>query len=212
MNKKRLPKAVTKTADEMRKAGADEAASKTEAVSLAPRLTDAKQRQAEANAIVERYANFSALGGVIPVPLINVAGVTVIILRMVKKLCRLYGVPYEQGRARALVVGVAGGAVPTTASAVTTSTLVYFIPGVNLLGLASFVRHRIRMRPCYRTALRRAFRNGRFFDGLPCHRSAVQPPQGVHDNCRYAGAELIGSYLSSSVRSDFLAASRSNSC
>ena len=136
MNKKRLPKAVTKTADEMRKAGADEAASKTEAVSLAPRLTDAKQRQAEANAIVERYANFSALGGVIPVPLINVAGVTVIILRMVKKLCRLYGVPYEQGRARALAVGVAGGAVPTTASAVTTSTLVYFIPGVNLLGLA----------------------------------------------------------------------------
>ena len=138
MNKKRLPKAVTKTADEMRKAGADEAASKSEAVSLAPRLTehDPKQRQSQANAIVERYANFSALGGVIPVPLINVAGVTVIILRMVKKLCRLYGVPYEQGRARALVVGLAGGAVPTTASAVTTSTLVYFIPGVNLLGLA----------------------------------------------------------------------------
>ena len=139
MNKKKLPKAVTKTADEMRKAGADEAALKNRTgARLAPRLVghDAKQRQSQANAIVERYANFSALGGVIPVPLINVAGVTVIILRMVKKLCQLYGVPYEQGRARALVVGVAGGAVPTTASAVTTSTLVYFIPGVNLLGLA----------------------------------------------------------------------------
>ena len=130
MNKKKLPKAVTKTADEMRKAGADEAASKNEMGALAPRLVghDAKQRQSQANAIVERYANFSALGGIIPVPLINVAGVTVIILRMVKKLCQLYGVPYEQGRARALVVGLAGGAVPTTASAVTTSTLVYFIP------------------------------------------------------------------------------------
>jgi uncharacterized protein (DUF697 family) len=137
MNMKRLPKAVTKTADEMRKAGIDEAASKIEAVSLGPRLTkgDARRRS-QANAIVERYANFSALGGVIPVPLLNVAGVTVIILRMVKKLCQLYGVPYEQGRARALIVGLAGGAVPTTASAVTTSTLVYFIPGVNLLGLA----------------------------------------------------------------------------
>ena len=138
MNKKRLPKAVTKTADEMRKVGADKAASKTEAGSPGLRLIerDARQRQSQANAIVERYANFSALGGVIPVPLINVAGVTVIILRMVKKLCQLYGVPYEQGRARALIVGLAGGAVPTTASAVTTSTLVYFIPGVNLLGLA----------------------------------------------------------------------------
>jgi uncharacterized protein (DUF697 family) len=76
------------------------------------------------------------LGGVIPVPLVNVASVTVIILRMVRKLCQLYGVPYEQGRARALVVGLAGGAVPTTASAVTTSTLIYFVPGVNLLGMA----------------------------------------------------------------------------
>jgi uncharacterized protein (DUF697 family) len=138
MNKKKLPKAVTKTADEMRKAGADQAVSKIEAVSLAPQSAerDATQRRLQANAIVERHANISALGGVIPVPLVNVASVTVIILRMVKKLCQLYGVPYEQGRARALVVGLAGGAVPTTASAVTTSTLMYFVPGVNLLGLA----------------------------------------------------------------------------
>jgi uncharacterized protein (DUF697 family) len=138
MNKKKLPKAVTKTADEMRKTGADQAVSKIEVVSLAPQPAgrDATHRQLQANAIVERHANISALGGVIPVPLVNVASVTVIILRMVKKLCQLYGVPYEQGRARALVVGLAGGAVPTTASAVTTSTLIYFVPGVNLLGLA----------------------------------------------------------------------------
>jgi uncharacterized protein (DUF697 family) len=138
MNKKKLPKAVTKTADEMRKAGADQSVSKIEAISLAPQPAErgATHRQLQANAIVERHANISALGGVIPVPLVNVASVTVVILRMVKKLCQLYGVPYEQGRARALIVGLAGGAVPTTASAVTTSTLMYFVPGVNLLGLA----------------------------------------------------------------------------
>jgi uncharacterized protein (DUF697 family) len=148
MNKKKLPKAVTQTADDMRKAGAtDQMSPTTETGSyvrvdtpraLAPQSAefDAAQRRSRANAIVERYANLSALGGVIPLPLINVASVTVIILRMVKLLCKLYGVPYEHGRTRALIVGLAGGAVPTTASAVTTSTLIYFVPGANLLGLA----------------------------------------------------------------------------
>lgn len=141
MNKKKLPKAVTRTADDMRQSGTpDAAAPKVSAVSAtpAPALDDsaARQRRLQANAIVERYSNFSVLGGAIPIPLLNVAGVTALILRMVKKLCDHYGVPFEKGRARALVVGLAGGAVPTTASAVTASTLVYFIPGANMVGLA----------------------------------------------------------------------------
>ena len=168
MNKKKLPRAVTQTADEMRKAGATtsispagEAGSNVAAdgrnatapkkrtklpeiidpaqeLATGPRpaASGDRQRLSQASAIVERYANLAAIGGIIPLPLINVAGVTVIILRMVKRLCELYGVPYEHGRARALVVSLAAGAVPTTAATVTSSTLVYFIPGVNLLGLA----------------------------------------------------------------------------
>lgn len=151
MNKRKLPKAVTQTADDMRKAGAvagaeakppARGAQQRETSDIGPdhviatTQIDATQRRSRANAIVERYANFSILGGAIPLPLVNVAGVTVIILRMVKQLCDLYGVAFEGGRARALVVGLAAGAIPTTASAVTTSTLVYFVPGVNLLGLA----------------------------------------------------------------------------
>jgi uncharacterized protein (DUF697 family) len=137
MNKKKFPKAVTQTADDIRKAGATE----MPAVDVSDRVpkpseTGMTRRTSRANAIVERYANFSVLGGAIPLPLVNVASVTVIILRMVKLLCDLYGVPYQSGRARALIVGLAGGAIPTTASAVTTSTLVYFVPGVNLVGLA----------------------------------------------------------------------------
>ena len=138
--KKKLPKAVTQTAADMRRAGAVEditpRVSTKRAVATKSNGHDLPDRHSRANAIVERHANFSALGGVIPVPLINVASVTVIIVRMVKHLCQLYDVPYEKGRARALVVGLAGGAVPSTASAVTASTLIYFVPGANLLGLA----------------------------------------------------------------------------
>ncbi len=161
-SRRKLPRAVTRTAQDMRESGPERDTTAVAAVasngfdtapqsarstpdvvgaSIAiPRRSIPKgeqiARHSKANAIVERYSNVSALGGVIPVPLLNVAGVTTIIVRMVKQLCKLYGVPYEPGRARALVVGVAGGAVPTTASTIATSTLIFFVPGVNLLGLA----------------------------------------------------------------------------
>ena len=69
-------------------------------------------------------------------PIVNVAGVTAIILRMVRKLSTLYGVPFERDRARAIVVALAGGTMPTGFAAVTSSTLQYVVPGAALLGLA----------------------------------------------------------------------------
>jgi uncharacterized protein (DUF697 family) len=89
-----------------------------------------------ARAIVERHANLSAIGGVIPLPIVNVASVTAIILRMLKMLSGHYGVPFERDRARKIVVGLTGGVMPTGLAAVTTSTLSYVVPGSNLLGLA----------------------------------------------------------------------------
>lgn len=161
MNKKKLPKAVTRTAEDMRRTGAPDQSAKTSpaevsaqsssskskvetvpmlqpasSTDIMDRSPSASRRMSKANAIVERYSNFSTLGGAIPLPLLNVAGVTIIILKMVKELCKLYGVPFQHGRARAIVVGLAGGAVPTTASTIATSTLVFVIPGVNLVGLA----------------------------------------------------------------------------
>ena len=100
-----------------------------------PRL-NATRRRTLARAIVERHAAYSAVGGLIPVPIANVAGITAVIVRMVKVLSGLYGVPFERDRARAIVIGLMGGTMPTGLAAVTTSTLVNFIPGTNLIGLA----------------------------------------------------------------------------
>jgi uncharacterized protein (DUF697 family) len=101
-----------------------------------PTELNAVRRLARARAIVERHATYSAAGGLIPLPLVNVASVTAIILRMVKRLSALYGVPFERDRARAIVVGLVGGATPTGLAAVTTSTLQYLVPATALIGLA----------------------------------------------------------------------------
>jgi uncharacterized protein (DUF697 family) len=164
-NKKKLPKAIRRTPDDPRQgpsaratdmiqptgaAAAPFSALEGEVVGPAPPSPaagalvqrrapaefNAVRRLSQAQAIVERHATYSAAGGLVPLPIVNVASVTAIILRMVKRLSNLYGVPFERDRARAIVVGLAGGTMPTGLAAVTTSTLHYLLPASALIGLA----------------------------------------------------------------------------
>jgi uncharacterized protein (DUF697 family) len=96
----------------------------------------AARRRSLANSIVERHTIYSGFGGIIPVPVANIASITAVIVRMVKMLSDHYGVPFERDRARAIVVGLMGGAMPTGLAAATTSALVYIIPISGFIGLA----------------------------------------------------------------------------
>ena len=96
----------------------------------------AAKRNALARKIVERHRTFAAVGGLLPLPIITVAGITAINLRMVKQLSDLYGVPFQRDRTRAIIVGLIGGAVPTGLGVTTASTLAFAMPGPALVGLA----------------------------------------------------------------------------
>jgi len=153
VNKKKLPKAIRQSTEDWREgamrevarapdnvevAPATEVPSRSPEGALAPMVTgpDVARRRSLARGIVERHAYYSAAGGIIPVPIANVASVTAVIVRMVKVLSDLYGVPFQRDRARAIVIGLMGGAMPTGLAAVTASTLVNLVPGSNLIGLA----------------------------------------------------------------------------
>ncbi len=73
----------------------------------------AERRLREAFKIVGRHRMLAAVGGLFPMPAVNVVGVTAIILRMVKALGDLYGVPFERDKTRSIVIGLMGGAAPT---------------------------------------------------------------------------------------------------
>jgi uncharacterized protein (DUF697 family) len=98
--------------------------------------TQAVRRWSQARKIVERHRTYAALGGLFPLPIVNIAGVASIVLRMVKQLSDLYGVPFERERTRSLVISLMGGAVPTGLGAATASTLVFIVPGSGFVGLA----------------------------------------------------------------------------
>jgi uncharacterized protein (DUF697 family) len=86
--------------------------------------------------IVERHRTYAAIGGLSPLPILNVAGVAALVARMVKQLSELYGVPFERERTRSLVISIIGGAAPTGLGTATASTLAFVLPGSTLVGLA----------------------------------------------------------------------------
>ena len=85
---------------------------------------------------VERHRNYAAVGGLLPLPIVSVASVTAINLRMVKQLSALYGVPFHRDRTRTIIVALIGGVVPTGFGVTTASTLALAIPAPALVGLA----------------------------------------------------------------------------
>jgi uncharacterized protein (DUF697 family) len=95
-----------------------------------------EHRLREAFKIVGRHRILAAVGGLFPMPAVNVVGVTAVILRMVKALGDLYGVPFEREKARSIVIGLMGGAAPAGLGAATASTLAFVLPGAAPVGLA----------------------------------------------------------------------------
>jgi|GEM_PF-1307320 uncharacterized protein (DUF697 family) len=94
----------------------------------------AKRRKLAAK-IVERHRNYAALGGLVPLAVVNIASVTAINLRMVKQLSALYQVPFQRDRTRAMIISLLAGAVPTGFGAATASTLTWIVPGGLLFAL-----------------------------------------------------------------------------
>ena len=165
MTRKQLPKAIRKTSNDLpqiaggatpdEEAPAQQSAAPHDAVKtksaagVSPPVVSAPvpatpnraypwaiRRRSVARKIVERHRTYAAVGGLFPMPVVNIAGVTAINMRMVKQLSDLYGVPFERDRTRSMIIGLMGGAVPTGLGAATASTLVFVIPGSALFGLA----------------------------------------------------------------------------
>jgi len=66
-----------------------------------------------AQAIVKKYALYSAGAGLIPIPLADFAAITALELKMLSELGTLYGVPFSQETARPIVASLIGGYMST---------------------------------------------------------------------------------------------------
>jgi uncharacterized protein (DUF697 family) len=70
------------------------------------------ERTSQGYEIVGRYWKWSAAAGLINIPLLDVAAVTGIQLKMIAALAKLYDVPFKRDRAKAIVAALVGAMTP----------------------------------------------------------------------------------------------------
>lgn len=104
---------------------------------------DEKNDEVSPNSTAERILRhhvWTAMGvGLIPVPIMDFAGVSLVQLMLLKKLAKVYGVPFSNDMAKNIASSLVGGALPFPAAAILTAgveklaltaSLAKFIPGI----------------------------------------------------------------------------------
>jgi uncharacterized protein (DUF697 family) len=66
-------------------------------------------KEAGAMHIVREYMGWSTGAGLIPIPLVDLAAISLVEIKMIHSLARLYGVPFQRGAAKSIIGALIGG-------------------------------------------------------------------------------------------------------
>src|SRR5215469_8955738 len=94
-------------------------------------------REEMASKLVDRFALWSGVAGLIPVPVVDVFAVGGLQIQMVRRISQIYDVEFSENRGKALIAALAGTMIPATSGMGAASAL-KFVPVVNLIA-AGFV-------------------------------------------------------------------------
>jgi len=71
-------------------------------------------REEMASNLVDRFALWSGVAGLIPVPLVDVATVGGLQIQMVRRISQIYDVEFSENRGKALIASLVGSLIPAT--------------------------------------------------------------------------------------------------
>ncbi len=86
-----------------------------------------ESKTAEAERIVNSYVGWSAGAGLIPLPLIDLAAIMAVELKMLDDLAKFYGIPFSRNSAKSIIGSLVGG-TGTVLVAAPAASLVKFVP------------------------------------------------------------------------------------
>jgi uncharacterized protein (DUF697 family) len=67
-----------------------------------------------ASKLVNRFAVWSGVAGLIPLPVVDVVAVGGLQLQMLRRISQLYNVPFSENRGKALIASLAGALIPAS--------------------------------------------------------------------------------------------------
>ena len=118
------------TESESTKQGETTAATNSDTSELTP-----EHRAEMASKLVERFAIWSGVAGLIPLPIVDVLTVGGLQIQMVRRISQIYDVPFSENRGKALIASLAGTMIPATSGIGAASTL-KFVPLVGMVASA----------------------------------------------------------------------------
>ena len=90
---------------------------KDEAIADSPEMTPEmtpEQRDEVASKLVDRFAIWSGVAGLLPLPIVDTIAVGGLQLQMVRRLSQIYGVAFSENSGKALIASTAGAMIPAT--------------------------------------------------------------------------------------------------
>jgi uncharacterized protein (DUF697 family) len=81
-----------------------------------PKTTDASSTDSTelASKLVNRFAVWSGVAGLIPLPVVDVVAIGGLQLQMLRRISQLYGVPFSENRGKALIASLGGALIPAS--------------------------------------------------------------------------------------------------
>jgi uncharacterized protein (DUF697 family) len=89
-------------------------------------------REEMASKLVDRFALWSGVAGLIPVPLVDVATVGGLQIQMVRRISQIYDVGFSENRGKALIASLVGSLIPAT-SGVGAASMLKAVPVIGTI-------------------------------------------------------------------------------
>ncbi len=94
--------------------------------------------QAQAETITNKYVTWAMGAGLIPIPLVDLAAIVGVQVKMLSEISKVYGVEFSENRGKSIVASLVGGLGATTTAAGIAGSFAKLIPGVgSLFGIAT---------------------------------------------------------------------------
>jgi uncharacterized protein (DUF697 family) len=114
------------------------ASTSSDSEAMASAATDVpEQRDQVASKLVDRFAIWSGVAGLVPLPVVDVLAVGGLQVQMLRRLSQIYNIEFSENRGKALIAALAGCMIPATSGMGAASAL-KAIPVINILA-AGFV-------------------------------------------------------------------------
>ena len=162
--------------------------------------TSTEPRGELASKLVDRFAIWSGVAGLIPLPVVDVLAVGALQVQMLRRVSQIYDVEFSENRGKALIAALAGTMIPVT-SGMGAASAMKAVPVVNILA-AGFVMPVLSAGATF--AIGKAFiqhfeSGGTLLDfNPPDYREFVKAQKEMWDSRRSKSADTTGAATTSS--------------